>query len=93
MGVKNFKSTQSLYGVSPGYFEGKGYFEALKEKVRLGNEMIKELNNKIDYHLPENEYKELIGQLNACQKAVNFNETLLLEYKIYKDRKDNNASN
>ena len=86
MSVNNFKSTQSLYGVSPGHFEGKEYFEALKEKINLGNKMIKELNNKIDYRLPENEYKELIRQLNACQKAVEFNETMLLEYKIYKSK-------
>ena len=88
MGIKNFKSTQSLYGVSPKHFEGKEYFEALREKVELGNKMIRKINSQIDYRLPEDEYKDLIRQLNACQKAVNFNEDLLLEYKICKNRKD-----
>ena len=78
----NFKSTESLYGVNPCVFENLMYFEALELKVKLAKEKIKEINYKIDYKLPDDEYKELNMQLNECEKAKRFNEMLLEEYKI-----------
>ena len=80
--IKNFKSTQSLYGVNPCYFEGMSYFEAIKKKIELAKERIKSINEKIDYRLPDDEYKALNMQLNECEKAKSFNEMLLEEYKI-----------
>lgn len=80
--IKDFKSTQSLYGVEPYYFEHMMYFQAIEEKVKLAKKRIKEINSKIDYKLPDEEYKELCRQLNECEKAKEFNKTLLKEYKI-----------
>ena len=79
---ENFKSTQSLYGVEPCYFEKMNYFDAIKEKIELAKERIKEINSKIDYHLPDNEYRNLCKQLNECEKAKEFNIILLKEYEI-----------
>jgi len=84
---KNFKSTKSLYGVTPDYFAGKEYYEVLKEKIKLGKNMIKKINSEIDYRMPEDEYKAKMRQLNEAQKAVNFNENLLTEYQLFANKK------
>ena len=79
--IKNFKSTESLYGVKPCVFENLMYFEALELKVKLAKKKISEINEEIDYNLPSDEYKALNMQLNECEKAKRFNEMLLEEYK------------
>jgi hypothetical protein len=80
MKIKNFKSTKSLYGVEPEYFAEMKYFDAVRAKVELARQMIAEINAKINYKLPEDEYKDLCRQLNECEKAKRFNEMLLAEY-------------
>ena len=80
MKIENFKSTENLYGVKPEYFEEMMYFEAVAMKIVLAKEQIK----KIDYRLPNNEYQELNEQLVECEKAREFNEKLLDEYKFKK---------
>jgi len=87
MRIKNFKSTKSLYGVEPEYFEEMMYFEAIEEKVKLAKKRINEINEKLDYKLPDNEYQELNEQLVECEKAREFNEKLLEEYKWKKNNK------
>ena len=84
--IKNFKSTQSLYGVNPCYFEGMSYFEAIKKKIGLAKERIKLINKHIDYRLPDDEYQGLNEQLVECEKALEFNERLLDEYKHCKGK-------
>ena len=85
--IKNFKSTESLYGVNPCYFEGMSYFEAIEKKIELAKLRINLINGLIDYTLPEDKYKELNRQLNECEKAKRFNEMLLEEYKHCKGKK------
>ena len=80
--IKNFKSTQSLYGVEPCYFENMNYFDAIKKKVELAKLKINLINGLIDYNLPDEQYRDLCKQLNECDKALKFNEMLLQEYKI-----------
>ena len=80
MKIKSFKSTKSLYGVEPRYFENMKYFEAVKAKVKLAKEMIAEFAMKLDYKMPDDEYINLNRQLNECEKAREFNERLLDEY-------------
>jgi len=53
---------------------------------RLERKRINEINEKIDYKLPDNEYQELNEQLGLCEKAREFNEKLLDEYKWKKDK-------
>ena len=79
--IKNFKSTESLYGVKPCYFEGMNYFEAIEKKIELAKEQIKTINEQLDYRLPDDEYQELNEQLVECEKALEFNERLLDEYR------------
>ncbi len=86
MKIKNFKSTKSLYGVEPEYFEDMMYFEAVAMKICLAKEQIKTINEKIDYRLPDDEYQELNEQLRLCEKALEFNERLLDEYKYCKKK-------
>ena len=81
MQAKNFKSTKSLYGVGPEYFEEMKYFKAIREKVKLAKKKIKKINEMIDYNLPEVKYKDLCRQLNECERAREFNQRLLDEYK------------
>ena len=78
---KNFKSTFSLYGVEPRYFKDMLYYESINEKIRLSKLKIKEINDELDYSLPEDEYKILNYQLRLIEKALRFNEQLLDEYK------------
>ena len=84
--IKNFKSTESLYGVKPCYFEGMNYFEAIEKKIELAKLRINLINELIDYTLPEDKYKELNRQLNECEKALEFNERLLDEYRHCKGK-------
>jgi hypothetical protein len=56
------------------------YFDVVRAKVELAKQMIAEISAKIDYKLPEYEYKDLCRQLNECEKAREFNEMLLAEY-------------
>ena len=77
----NFKSTQSLYGVGPEYFENMEYFEALHEKRCLAAKRIKELVEKLDCRMPYEEYIRLNTQLRMCEKAFRFNTELLREYE------------
>ena len=86
MKIKNFKSTKSLYGVEPEYFEDMMYFEAVAMKIELAKEQIKTINEQLDYRLPDDEYQELNEQLRLCEKALEFNERLLKEYKHCKGR-------
>ena len=83
----NFKSTKSLYGVEPKYFENMKYFEAIEEKAKLSKKRIDEINEKLDYRLPDDEYQELNEQLVECEKATEFNERLIKEYKWKKEKK------
>jgi len=87
MGLKNFKSTKNLYGVSPEYFEDMMYFQAIEEKAKLAKKRINEINEQLDYRLPDDEYQELNEQLVECEKAKEFNEKLLNEYRWVKGRK------
>ena len=87
MKIKNFKSTKNLYGVGPEYFENMMYFEAIKEKIKLAKKRIDEINEQLDYRLPDDEYQELNEQLVECEKAREFNEKLLNEYRWAKGRK------
>ena len=80
MKIKNFKSTKSLYGVEPRYFENMKYFDAVRTKVKLAKEMIAQFAMKLDYKTPDVEYVDLNRQLNECEKAREFNERLLDEY-------------
>ena len=79
--IKNFKSTFSLYGVEPKHFKDMLYYEAINEKIKLSKIKIKEINEELDYSLPEDEYKILNHQLRLIEKALKFNELLLDEYK------------
>ena len=76
---KEFKSTKSLYGVDPEYFCGMSYIDVIKEKIKLSTNRIKELVDKIDVSLPQDEYNKLYHQLNECKKAYEFNMMLLNE--------------
>ena len=87
MGLKNFKSTKNLYGVSPEYFEDMMYFQAIEEKIKLLKKRIDEINETLDYRMPDDEYQELNEQLVECEKAREFNEKLLNEYRWAKGRK------
>jgi len=78
--IKNFKSTFSLYGVEPVYFKDMLYYEAINEKIRLSKIKINEINDELDYSLPEDEYNILNHQLRLIEKALDFNEQLLDEY-------------
>jgi hypothetical protein len=75
---RDFKSTESLYGVKPSYFEKMTYFEAVKEKIRLAKKRI----NELVYHTKKTKknYNEINEQINQCLKAKEFNENLLNEY-------------
>ena len=84
--IKNFKSTESLYGVKPCYFEEMNYFEAIEKKIELAKEQIKTINEQLDYRLPDDEYQELNEQLVECEKALEFNERLLDEYRHCKGK-------
>jgi len=44
-------------------------------------------NEELDYRLPDDEYQELNEQLVECEKAREFNERLLEEYKWKKEKK------
>ena len=85
--IRNFKSTKSLYGVEPEYFEEMKYFEAIEEKAKLAKKRIAKINKELDYKLPDDEYQELNEQLRLCEKAREFNERLLEEYRWSKGRK------
>jgi len=85
MRIKNFKSTKSLYGVEAEYFENMMYFQAVEEKAKLAKKRINEINEQLDYRLPDDEYQELNEQLVECEKAREFNEKLLDEYKWKKE--------
>ena len=84
--IKNFKSTESLYGVKPCYFESMNYFDAIERKIELVREHIKIINGQLDYRLPDDEYQELNEQLRLCEKALEFNERLLDEYRHCKGK-------
>ena len=89
MKIKNFKSTQSLYGVKPEYFEEMMYFEAVSMKIVLAKEQIKTINEKLDYRLPYEEYIRLNTQLRMCEKAFRFNTELLRECEGERKRSSN----
>jgi len=84
------KSSEYLYGVPPCHFVNMTYKGAIKEKLRLAKLIRTELNILIgDELLPvepeENEeYSELQKaemRLNSVEKAIEFNEFLLMEIK------------
>ena len=81
--IKNFKSTESLYGVPACYFEKMSYFEAVEQKIELAKKRINQINSQVDYKMPGTEYRSLNRQINECQKALRFNEYLLSEYKLH----------
>ena len=83
MTIKNFKSTEALYGVSACYFENLSYFDAIAEKIKLSQKKISEINSTVDYKMPDTEYRDLNRQINECQKALSFNNNLINEYKLH----------
>jgi hypothetical protein len=77
MDLRNFKSTEALYGVSPCYFDKMSYYEAIKEKVKLAHKRIKELSKRCEPNTPD--YSQITFQITECYKALKFNKNLLKE--------------
>jgi hypothetical protein len=84
---KNFKSTDSLYGVPPLHFENMTYYEAIEEKIKLVRKNIEILTSLLDVR--NEHYAEINQQIIECKKAEIFNQQLLDEYKKYKKAEKN----
>ena len=76
--VKNMKSSKYLYSVKPCHFSNLTYKGALKEKVRLGRILLKELN-EISFSLSGSEYMNNEVRLLKVSDAIEFNKFLLNE--------------
>ena len=89
---KKISSTEWLYNVLPGYFDGMEYWEAINMKKYLA-----EQNSKRIYRLQEQSpdsdtYLEYESWLNDIYKAIDFNDQLLKERKSFGPSGDGNVS-
>ena len=80
-------SSKYLYGVPGNYFKDMSYIEAIKEKIRLGKELIKNLSEVIcdtDFinSSCSSDYSVINERLTDVQKAVEYNKLLLKDMSI-----------
>jgi len=84
---KRISSTEWLYNVLPGYFDGMEFWEAISMREYLARENAKRVY-KLQSQAPNSDiYLEYESWLNDIYKAIDFNEQLLKERKQYKDDK------
>jgi len=82
--VKNIKSSKYLYNVKPCHFSNLTYKGALREKIRLGKLLLRELNEK-SFNLSGSEYMNNEVRLLKVADAIEFNKFLLNELDNCKD--------
>ena len=82
--VKKIKNSEYLYGVKPCHFGNLTYKGALKEKIKLGKELLKELN-EVSFYLSGSEYMDNEIRLVKVSDAIEFNKFLLNELNNCKD--------
>jgi len=79
--VKNMKSSKYLYNISPCHFSNLSYKGALKEKIKLGKLLLKELNEEC-FELSGSKYIQCEIRLTKVLDAIEFNKALLAELDI-----------
>ena len=84
---KETYSSKYLYGVPGNYFKDMSYIEAIKEKIRLGKELIKNLSEIIcdtDFinGVYSSDYSIINERLINVQKAIEYNKLLLKDMSI-----------
>jgi hypothetical protein len=89
---RGFKTTEYIYGVAPTYFDNMGYYEAIEEKIRLCKEAIEQLEPRISYKLSKVTYERMTAELTEKYEALQFNESLLKERKMYDKELVNSGS-
>jgi len=82
--VKNIKSSKYLYNIEPCHFSNLTYKGALKEKIRLGRILLKELN-EISFSLSGSRYTNNEVRLLKVADAIEFNKFLLDELNKCKE--------
>lgn len=80
-------SSKYLYGVPGSYFKNMIYEEAIKEKIRLGKQVEKNLTKvvcDIDFIIEEDceTYSVVNERLINVRKAIEHNELLLKDMKL-----------
>jgi len=76
--VRNIKSSEYLYNIEPCHFSNLTYKGALKEKIRLGKILLRELNEK-SFDLSGSAYMDNEVRLLKVSDAIEFNKFLLNE--------------
>jgi len=76
--VKNIKSSEYLYNTNPCHFSNLTYKGALKEKIRLGKLLLRELNETC-FELFGSKYIRCEVRLTKVMDAIEFNRALLKE--------------
>ena len=76
-------SHEYLYNKDITYFSNLKYIDAIKEKIRLGKELLRKLNDKLDYTASKEEYEKMNNRIKDVIKAIEFNKLLLKEYEKY----------
>lgn len=65
--------TEYLYDVQPQHFEGFTFYDAIKERIRLGKELL--------YFLVHVKNETYTKRVEDIQKAIDWNKKILLEQK------------
>jgi len=81
---KKISSTEWLYNVLPGYFDGMEFYEAISIREYLARENAKRLYRLQEQSTNSDEYLIYESWLNDVYKAISFNEQLLKERKSFK---------
>jgi len=80
---KEIYSSKYLYSVDGSYFRNMSYKEAIKEKIRLGKELLERLSNIIcDMDIIGNDSYNVINErIVNVKKAIEHNEMLLKDMR------------
>ncbi len=80
---KEIYSSKYLYSVDGSYFKDMSYKEAIKEKIRLGKELLERLSNIIcDMDIIGNDSYNVINErIVNVKKAIEHNEMLLKDMR------------
>ena len=76
--VRNIKSSRYLYNIKSCHFNNLTYKGSLKEKIRLGKLLLRELNER-SFNLSGSEYMNNEVRLLKVADAIEFNKFLLNE--------------
>jgi len=89
---KRISSTEWLYNVLPGYFDGMEFWEAISMREFLARKNAKRVMHLQEQAPDSDTYLEYEAWLNDIYKAIDFNEQLLKERRSFGPSGDGNVS-